>query len=171
MAFTQVNVSKQRLVLVQGNNCADPPEECSPAHDKIQDKKCSSLRCFRRRMVFGAGNTSSVFTSTRCVKNVVDDTTGGLVSSKVADIPYEARVGPGYRVGEVYLSAESRQVPVVAPKDQARRIEHTAGRQGRIYRRVLHSGAEYEVNSETVNAYSSRSANNFQRFLSGYVKF
>lgn len=91
MAFTQVNVSKQRLVLVQGNNCANPPEECSPAHDKIQDKKCSSLRCFRRRMVFGAGNTSSVFTSTRCVKNVVDDTTGGLVSSKVADIPYEAK--------------------------------------------------------------------------------
>lgn len=110
-------------------------------------------------MVFGAGNTSSVFTSTRCVKNVVDDTTGGLVSSKVADIPYEARVGPGYRVGEVYVSAESRQVPVVAPKDQARRIEHTAGR------------AEYEVNSETVNAYSSRSANNFQCFLSRYVKF
>ena len=170
MAFTQVNVSKQRLVLVQGNNCANPPEECSPAHDKIQDKKSSSRRCFRRRMVFDAGNTSSVFTSTRCVKNVVDDTTGGLVSSKVADIPYEARVGPGYRVGEMYLSTESRRVPVVVPKDQTRRIEHT-GRQGRIYRRVLHSGAEYEVNSETINACSSRSANNFQCFLSGYVKF
>lgn len=170
MAFKQVNVSKQRVVLVQGNNCPNPPEECSPAHDKIQDKKSSSLRCLRRRMVFEAGNTSSVFTSKRCVRNVVDDTTGGLVSSKVADIPYEARVSPGYRVGEVYLSAESRQVPVVVPKDQARRIQH-AGRQGRIYRRVLHSRAEYEVNLETINAYSSRSANNFRCFLSGYVKF
>ncbi|CAH3016159.1 unnamed protein product [Porites evermanni] len=171
MAFTHVNVSKQRLVLVQGNNCANPPEECSPAHDKIQDKKSSPLRCLRRRMVFDAGNTTSVFTSTRCVKSVVGDTTGGLVSSKVADIPYEARVSPGYRVGEVYLSAESRKVPVVLPKDKARRREHATGRQGRIYRRVLHSGAEYEVNLETINAYSSRSANNFQCFLSGYVKF
>ena len=170
MAFTQVNVSKQRLVLVQGNNCANPPEECSPVHDKMQATNSSPLRCFRRRMVFDAGNTSSVFTSTRCVKNVVGDTTGGLVSSKVADIPYKARVSPGYRVGEVYLSEESRQVPVVVPKDQARRIDH-AGRQGRIYRRVLLSGAEYEVNSETINDCSSRSANNFQCFLSGYVKF
>lgn len=142
MAFKRVNVSELRLLLVQDSNCANPPEECSPAHGKIQDKHESLIvsQCVRRRMVFNAGNTSSVFTSTRYVKNVFEDKTGGLVSSKVCNIPHEADVRPGYRVNEVYLSAENRQVPVIVPKDHTRRIGH-AGRQRRIYRTVTHSGA------------------------------
>jgi len=69
--------------------------------------------------MFYAGG-SWVITATQYMQEVLDGSTGGFVSSKDADFPYEADWGPNYNVSEVYLSAEGRWVPAPEMPDRYR---------------------------------------------------
>ena len=114
MASEQKDVSKLRLILVQGDNYANPPGEYSRTDDKVRDKNiwvCES----NGRMMFYTGS-SWVITATAYMQDVLDGSTGGFVSSKPADVPYEADWGPNYKVSEVYLSREDKWVPPVIPE-------------------------------------------------------
>ena len=98
-----------RLILLQGDNYADPPGDYARTDEKIRDKNiwvCES----NSRMMFYAGG-SWVITATQYMQEILDGSTGGFVFSSDADVPYQADWGPNYKVSEVYLSAEGRWVP------------------------------------------------------------
>lgn len=108
MSSKQKDVSKLRLILVQGDNNADLPGDYSRTDDKVRDKNiwvCKS----KSRMMFYAGS-SWVITSTQYMQEILGGATGGFASSNNADVPYEADWGPKYQVSEVYLSEEGRWV-------------------------------------------------------------
>ena len=101
-------VSKLRLILVQGDNYANPPGDYSRNDVKVRDKNIWISQS-NSRMMFYAGRCW-VITSTEYMQEILDGGTGGFVSSNDADVPYEADWGPNYKVSEVYLSAEDRWV-------------------------------------------------------------
>lgn len=106
-----------RLVLVQDDSYANPGDY-SRTDVKVRDKNiwvCES----NSRLMFYAGG-SWVITATQYMQEVLDGSTGGFVSSKDADFPYEADWGPNYNVSEVYLSAEGRWVPAPEMPDRYR---------------------------------------------------
>lgn len=102
------DVSKLRLVLVQGNNYANPPGDYSRTDDKVRDKHIWVSES-NSRMMFYAGGRWAI-TSTHYMQEILDGSTGDFVSSTDADVPYKADWGPNYNVSEVYLSAEGRWV-------------------------------------------------------------
>ena len=109
MSSKEKDVSKLRLILLQGDNNANPPGDYSRTDDKVRDKNiwvCES----NSRMMFYAGGTW-VITATQYMQEILDGNTGGFVSSSDADAPYQADWGPNYKVSEVYLSAERKWVP------------------------------------------------------------
>jgi len=117
MSSKEKDVSKLRLVLVQDDSYANPGDY-SRTDVKVRDKNiwvCES----NSRLMFYAGG-SWVITATQYMQEVLDGSTGGFVSSKDADFPYEADWGPNYNVSEVYLSAEGRWVPAPEMPDRYR---------------------------------------------------
>ena len=109
MSSKEKDISKVRLILLQGDNYADPPGDYARTDEKIRDKNiwvCES----NSRMMFYAGG-SWVITATQYMQEILDGSTGGFVFSSDADVPYQADWGPNYKVSEVYLSAEGRWVP------------------------------------------------------------
>ena len=104
-------VSKLRLVLVQGDNYANPAGDYSCTDDTVRGKNIWVSQS-NSKMMFYAGS-SWVITSTSYMQEVLDGATGGFTSSKPTSTdtpPYEADWCPKYKVSEVYLSAESRWV-------------------------------------------------------------
>lgn len=117
MSSKEKDVSKLRLVLVQDDSYANPGDY-SRTDVKVRDKNiwvCES----NSRLMFYAGG-SWVITATQYMQEVLDGSTGGFVSSKDADFPYEADWGPNYNVSEVYLSAEGRWLPAPEMPDRYR---------------------------------------------------
>lgn len=117
MSSKEKDVSKLRLVLVQDDSYANPGDY-SRTDVKVRDKNiwvCES----NSGLMFYAGG-SWVITATQYMQEVLDGSTGGFVSSKDADFPYEADWGPNYNVSEVYLSAEGRWVPAPEMPDRYR---------------------------------------------------
>ena len=110
MASEQKDVSKLRLIVVQGDNYSKEAGEYSRTNDKVRDNYiwvCDG----KRRMMFYAGN-GWVITGTYYMRKVLEGACGGFVYSKHGDVlPYEADWSPNFEVSEVYLSAECRWVP------------------------------------------------------------
>ena len=110
MSSKQENVSKLRLVLVQGDNYGNVLGDYTRTDDMVRSKNIWVSQS-NGRMMFYSG-ASWVITSTQYMQEVLDGATGGFVSSRSnADVPYEADWGPNYKVSEVYLSDESEWVP------------------------------------------------------------
>jgi len=108
MSSKEKDVSKLRLILVQGDNYGNPPGDYTRTDDKVRDKHiwiCES----NSGMIFYSGE-GWVITSTQYLPEILDGSTGGFAFSKDADVPYKADWGPSYNVSEVYLSAEDRWV-------------------------------------------------------------
>lgn len=108
MSSKEKDVSKLRLILVQGDNYANPPGDYSRTDDKVRDKNIWVSQSNSRMMFYAGG--CWVITSTQYMQEILDGSTGGFVSSNDADVPYEADWGPNYKVSEVYLSADGRWV-------------------------------------------------------------
>ena len=111
MSSKQKDVSKLRFIVVQGDAYANVPGDYTRTDDCVRGKNiwvCQS----NSRLMFYSGS-SWVITATHYKQDIIDGATGGFVTSNSnADVPYEADWGPKYKVSEVYLSAESRWVPV-----------------------------------------------------------
>ena len=98
MASKLKDVSKLRLVLVEGDDYAKSAGEYSLTDDKVRNKNiwvCQS----NSRMMFYTG-TSWVITATQSMQGVLDGSTGGFESSKPAEEPYEANWSPKFKVSE-----------------------------------------------------------------------
>ena len=108
MASDQKDISKLRLILVQGGSDASTGDY-SRTDDQVRGKNIWVDQSKRRMMFFGGGGW--VVTATQYMQAVLDGATGGFFGSKYAEIPYEADWSPKYKVSEVYLSAENRWVP------------------------------------------------------------
>ena len=110
MASEQKDVSKLRLIVVQGDNYSKEAGEYSRTNDKVRDNYiwvCDS----KPRMMFYSGK-GWVITGTYYMRKVLDGACGGFVYSKHGDVfPYEADWSPNFEISEVYLSAECRWVP------------------------------------------------------------
>ena len=103
------DVSKLRLIWVQGENSdTNSPGDYSRTDEKVRDKHIWVSESNSRMMFYAGG--SWVITSTQYMQEILAGSTGGFVSSKDADVPYEADWGPNYKVSEVYLSVEGRWV-------------------------------------------------------------
>ncbi|KAL9979591.1 hypothetical protein ACROYT_G017272 [Oculina patagonica] len=109
MSSKQKDVSKLRLILVQGDNYANAPGDYSRTDDKVRDKNIWVCQA-NSRMMFYAGS-SWVITATQYMQEVLGGSNGGFVSSKYADVPYKADWGPNYQVSQVYLTDEAKWVP------------------------------------------------------------
>lgn len=109
MSSKEKDVSKLRLILLKGDNYANPPGEYSRTDDKVRDKNIWVSENNSRMMFYAGG--SWVITSTQYMQEILDGSTGGFVTSSDADVPYQADWGPNYKVSEVYLSAKDRWVP------------------------------------------------------------
>ena len=104
MASKLKDVSKLRLVLVEGDDYAKSAGEYSLTDDKVRNKNiwvCQS----NSRMMFYTG-TSWVITATQYMQDVLDGSTGGFESSKPAEEPYEANWSPKFKVSE-----DARKLP------------------------------------------------------------
>lgn len=108
MSSKEKDVSKLRLILVQGDNYANPPGDYSRTDDKVRDKNIWVSQSNSRMMFYAGGDW--VITSTQYMQEILDGSTGGFVSSNDAGVPYKADWGPNYKVSEVYLSADGRWV-------------------------------------------------------------
>ena len=107
MASEQRDVSKLRLILVQGDNHANEAGEYSRTNDKVRGKfiwVCQS----KGRMMFYKGDGWAI-TATHYMQKVLDGATGCYVHSKDADFPYEADWSPNLEVSEVCQSAKGGQ--------------------------------------------------------------
>ena len=109
-----MNVSKLRLIFVQGENYANPPGDYSRTDDTVRGKNlwvCQS----NSRFMFYSGS-SWVITSLEYMEDVKAGATGGFVSSRSnADVPYEADWAPNYKVSDVYVTSDGKWVPVSVP--------------------------------------------------------
>ena len=98
MASKLKDVSKLRLVLVEGDDYAKSAGEYSLTDDKVRNKNiwvCQS----NSRMMFYTGS-SWVITATQYMQDVLGGSTGGFESSKPAEEPYEANWSPKFKVSE-----------------------------------------------------------------------
>ena len=111
MASKQKDVSKLRMIVVQGDNSSDSTGDYALTDNKVRNKNIW-INQDKSRMMFFDGNRW-VVTATQYMQEIRDGATGGFFGSKdsIADVPYKGDWSPNYKVSEVYLSAESRWVP------------------------------------------------------------
>ena len=110
-----MSVSKLRLVLVQGDNYANPPGDYSLSDDTVRDKNVWICQTNSRFMFYSG--SSWVITSLDYMQDVKAGATGGFVSSRSnADVPYEADWGPNYKVTDVF--SDGKWVSAAEPQTQ-----------------------------------------------------